>query len=120
MLSEEELTGNEEQALPRKSHKRKKAQQAKLDELSLKQQKSPQTVSQLMAQIRELQDKVNSLADARDFHDPETASSAEASHVTCHPVTVASSRAKLGRLAPSTRGVKRDFVERDVRIEDET
>ena len=41
-----------------------KARRARLDELSMRQQRNPQTVNQLMAQIRELQDKVNSLSDA--------------------------------------------------------
>ena len=48
-----------------------RARQAKLDELSVMQQRDPQTVSQLLAQMRESQDKVNSLSDAREFHDPE-------------------------------------------------
>ena len=51
------------------------------------QQRDPQTVSQLSAQMRESQDKVNSLSDAREFHDPETAGSSEASHVTSSPLT---------------------------------
>ena len=64
-----------------------RARQAKLDELSVMQQRDPQTVSQLLAQMRESQDKVNSLSDAREFHDPETASSSGASHVTSPPLT---------------------------------
>ena len=40
------------------------------------------TVNQLLAQIQELQDKVNSLSDAREFYDPETASSSGISHVS--------------------------------------
>ena len=74
-----------------------KARQAKFDELSTKQQRNPQTVSQLTAPIRELQYKVNSLCDARDFHDPETQSISGASHVTSQPVTVPSTRTVLGR-----------------------
>ena len=34
-----------------------RARKAKLDELSMKQQKDPQTMSQLLTQMRELQDK---------------------------------------------------------------
>ena len=64
-----------------------RARQPKLDELSMMQQRDPQTVSQLLAQMRESQDKVNSLSDAREFHDPETAGSSGASHVTSPPVT---------------------------------
>ena len=44
-------------------------------------------MSQLLAQMRESQDKVNSLSDAREFHDPETAGSSGASHVTSPPLT---------------------------------
>ena len=44
-----------------------RARQARIDELSLHQEKDPTTASQLMTQIRELQNKVNSLSDARDF-----------------------------------------------------
>ena len=64
-----------------------RARQAKLDELSMMQQRDPQTVSQLLAQMRESQDKANSLSDAREFHDPETAGSSGASHVTSPPLT---------------------------------
>ena len=51
------------------------------------QLRDPQTVSQLLAQMRESQDKVNSLSDAREFHAPETAGSSGASHVTSPPLT---------------------------------
>ena len=44
-------------------------------------------MSQLLAQMRESQDKANSLSDAREFHDPETAGSSGASHVTSPPLT---------------------------------
>ena len=37
--------------------------------------------------MRESQDKANSLSDAREFHDPETAGSSGASHVTSPPLT---------------------------------
>ena len=39
------------------------------------------SVSQMMAQIRELQNKVNSLSDAGKFYDPESGSSSGATHV---------------------------------------
>ena len=64
-----------------------RVRQAKLDELAMMQERDPQTVSQLLAQMRESQDKVNSLSDAREFHDPETAGSSGASHVTSPPLT---------------------------------
>ena len=81
-----------------------KARQAKLYELSMMQQRNPQTVSQLLAQIRELQDKVNSVSDATEFHDPETASSSGASHVTSHPLTIPSFGRDSG-LPPNTRDI---------------
>ena len=39
------------------------------------------TESEVMAQIRKLQNKVNSLSDAREFYDPESESSSGATHV---------------------------------------
>ena len=51
------------------------ARQLRIDELSLQQERNSSTVSQLLTQIQDLQNKVNSSADARDFYDPETASS---------------------------------------------
>ena len=42
---------------------------------------NPSTVNQLLAQVQEVQDKVNSLSDAKEFYDPETASSSGVSHV---------------------------------------
>ena len=44
-----------------------RARQARSDELSMQQERNPTTVSQMMAKIRELQNKVNSLSDAREF-----------------------------------------------------
>ena len=45
-----------------------------------------------MAQIRELQNKVNSLSDAREFYDPESASSSGATHVPDRTSTIRSPR----------------------------
>ena len=45
-----------------------------------------------MAQIRELQNKVNSLSDAREFYDIESGSSSGATHVLDHGFTILSSR----------------------------
>ena len=95
-----------------------RTQQAKLEELSIMQQRNLQTVSQLLAQSREVQEKANSLPDAREFHDPETASSSRASHVAGQPLTIPSSRKMLGRdsgLPPSTRdtvGISGNVFER--------
>ena len=44
-----------------------RARQAKIDELSMHQERNPPTVSQLMDQTQELQNNVTSLSDARDF-----------------------------------------------------
>ena len=38
-------------------------------------------MNQLMFQMQELQDRVNSLSNAKEFYDPETASSSGLSHV---------------------------------------
>ena len=45
-----------------------------------------------MTQIRELQNKVNALSDARDFYNPETASSSGATRVPSQPFTIPSPR----------------------------
>ena len=44
-----------------------RARQARIDELSLHQERNPTTVRQLLTQIQDVQNKVNSLSDARDF-----------------------------------------------------
>ena len=43
-----------------------RTRRVKSDELSMQQERNPTTVSQMMAQIRELQNNVNSLSDARE------------------------------------------------------
>ena len=58
-----------------------RARQARRDELSMQQERNPTTVSQMMARIRELQNNVNSLSDARESYDPESGSSSGATHV---------------------------------------
>ena len=45
------------------------------------QERNPTTVSPLLTQIQDLQNKVNSLSDAREFKDPETGSNSGATHV---------------------------------------
>ena len=59
-----------------------RARHLKFDDLSVEQERDPNTVSQLLTVIQDLHNKVNSLSDARDFHDPETASISGASHVS--------------------------------------
>ena len=44
-----------------------RARQLRNDEFSVQQEKNPTTVSQLLTQIQDLQNKVNSLSDAREF-----------------------------------------------------
>ena len=58
----------------------------------MQQERSPTTVSQLLTQIQNLQNKANSFSDATDFHDPETASSSGATHVLSQPSSAPSPR----------------------------
>ena len=78
----------------------------KIEELSPRQERDPATVSQLLAQILDFQNQANSLADAREFHDLDTASSSGASHVPSQPWTLPSAREVLSRdsgLPPKSR-----------------
>ena len=63
----------------------------KIDELAMQQESDPTTVNQPLAQIQELQNQVDSFSDAREFHDPKTASSSGTSHVPSQPLTIPSS-----------------------------
>ena len=67
------------QEIPRNSRNTKnllyQSSESSNDELSTQQEESKITVNQLLVQIQELQDKVNSLNDEEEFHNPETASS---------------------------------------------
>ena len=54
-------------------------------------------MSQLLTQIQDLQNKGNSLSDAREFYDPETARSSGASHVPGKPLTIPSPRTMPSR-----------------------
>ena len=45
---------------------RDRARQLRIDELSVQQEENPSTVNLLLARIQEIQDKVNSLNDAKD------------------------------------------------------
>ena len=53
---------------------------------------TPTTASQMMAQIRELQNEVASWSEAREFYDPGAASSSGATHVPSQPSAVLSPR----------------------------
>ena len=44
-----------------------RARQARIDELSLHQERNFTTAGQSLAQIQELQNKINSMSDAREF-----------------------------------------------------
>ena len=50
------------------------------------QERNLSTVSQLLTQIQDFQNKVNSLSDAREFYDPESGSSSGATHVPVDPL----------------------------------
>ena len=69
-----------------------RARQARSDELSMQQERNPASVSQMMAQIWELQNKVISLSDSREFYDLESASSSGATHVLDQTSAILSSR----------------------------
>ena len=64
---------------------RDRARQARIDELSVHQERNPTTVSQLLTQIQDLQNKVRSFSEPRELYDPETASSSGATHVPSQP-----------------------------------
>ena len=63
----------------------------------MQHERNPSAVNQFLPQIQDLQNKVNSLTDAREFHDPDTASSSGASHVSSQPLNIPSPRGVLGR-----------------------
>ena len=69
-----------------------RARQARSDELSMQQERNPTTVCQMLPQIRELQNKVKSLSDAREFYDRDSGSSSGATHVPDQPPTISSPR----------------------------
>ena len=59
----------------------------RIDELSLQLERRPSTLSHLLTQLQ----------DARDFHDPDTASSSGGSHVPNQPLTTSSHRGMPSR-----------------------
>ena len=65
-----------------------RARQLKYDELSTQQKENPSTLNLLMVQIQKLQDKVNSFNDAKEFCDPETASSSGLYHIPSQPMSI--------------------------------
>ena len=74
-----------------------RSRQLRIDEVCTQKEGSKSTVHQLMAQIQEQQDKVNSLSDAKEFYDPETASSSGLFHVPSHTMSIPSPRGMTSR-----------------------
>ena len=74
-----------------------RARQLRTDELSTQKEESKSFVNRLVVQIHELQDKVNSLNGAKEFYDPEPASTSGLSHVPSQHVR-----------SPSPRGMMSD------------
>ena len=75
-----------------------RTQQLKLDELPMQQKENFSTVNQLLAQIQDSHDKVNSLNDAKDFFMIlKTASSAGLSHVPNHSMSILSLQGMVSR-----------------------
>ena len=78
----------------------------RIDELSRQERDGQSTVNQLIGQVQELRDKLNSLNDATEFYDPETASSSGLSHVPSQPVigpTLGRMLSRRSCLQPDTR-----------------
>ena len=69
----------------------------RIDELNIQQRQNPSSVNQLVAQIHDLQDKVNCLNDEKEFYDPETASSSGIFHVPSQPLSIPSLRPMISR-----------------------
>ena len=74
-----------------------RARQARIDELTVHQVRNPTTVSQLLTQIQDLQNKVNSSSDAREFLRSESGSSSGVSHVPSQFSSIVSPRTMLRR-----------------------
>ena len=83
-----------------------RARQLRIDELSSQEEESESVVNQVMVQIQELQDKINSLSDARKWFHLETASSSGLSHVPSQPMSIPSPGGLISSdscLQPDTR-----------------
>ena len=80
--------------------------QSTFEEFLMNQQRSPCVVIQDMSEIQELQKKVNSLTDARDFHDPERFSSSGSSHVPTRSLTIPSRSEKPSREPATPNGTR--------------
>ena len=69
-----------------------RARQARIDELSLHQEKNPTTVSQLSTQFRIYRTNQIHCQMQENFYDPETASTSGATHVPSRPSAIPSPR----------------------------
>ena len=74
-----------------------RAKQLRIDQLCIQDKESQSTVNHFTVEIQELQDKVNSLNDSREFFDPETASRSGMSHVASERVSIPSRCGMLSR-----------------------
>ena len=79
-----------------------RAEHLRIDELSFQEQESKSAVNQLMVQIQERQDEMNSLNDSREFYDAETAST------QCEPVSLNTGR--LAERASELEGNPQNFA----------
>ena len=75
-----------------------------------KKEENPSTVNQFMVQIQKLQDKANSLTDAKEFDDLETASSTGLSTFTVNPWYSESQRNDKPRFTRNSLGTSGNVV----------
>ena len=75
----------------------------------MQQKRDPETVSQFLTQIKELQDKEDFLSDAREFHDPESGSRSGQSHVPNQQRIMSSSRRRPRRDCGVPRNTRDDM-----------
>ena len=87
----------------------KRASQLRIDELTFQKKECKSTVNQLKVQIHELQDKVSSWKDAKEFFYPETASSSGLSHVPSQPMSIPSPRGMISRDSCLQRATRNSF-----------
>ena len=92
--------------------------QHRLEEHSVQQKRDPDTVSQLLTQLRELQDKIDFLSDAREFHDPELGSSSGQSHVPNQHRIISSSMRRPSCVSGAPRKTRDDMSIRGNVFED--
>ena len=64
----------------------KRAQELRVDEDSVQKfRESHDTIQRLTAQVQELQERMNYLSDSGEFHEVESSSSGQISHVPSQP-----------------------------------